>query len=121
MFAFGYLALTDLEHWRAPRIMIGLLFGIGMVVSMIRQPERFTRNLSFFAFVPLLAFLVVITALTGTGTEILTTVVCSLTFLGVQIAFAYLPSEASVKSQPRQIQEAQAVPPNRPVTPNLKS
>ena len=99
LFAFGYLALTDLEHWRAPRIIIGLLFGTAMVASMIRQPERFTRNLSFFGFAPLLALLVVVVALTGTSTELLTTVVCTLAFLGVQIAFAFLPSEVPVESQ----------------------
>jgi preprotein translocase subunit SecG len=113
LFAYGYFALSGLEHWRATRVLIGIFFGVGMAISMIQQPERFTRKMALFGFAPVLACLVIVVAFTSTRIELLTTVVCTLAFLGVQIAFAFLPSESPVGSQPQQIQDTeQDVSPN---------
>ena len=64
--AYGVLLGTGMawaggcyQAWSGPRIMVGVMLGIGAAVSLLHRPERHTRKLVVYVHVPLMAGLVI--------------------------------------------------------------
>jgi hypothetical protein len=92
---FGYVAVAGESGISAPRIFVGLLFGVAIAVSMIRHPERISRNHLSFVVAPLLAILIGWTAMYESS-KVMQTIIWALFFLASQVAFLVSASNALV-------------------------
>ena len=92
---FGYVTIADESGISAPRIFVGLIFGVAIAVSMIRHPERISRNHLSFVVAPLLAILIGWTAMYE-STRVIQTIIWALFFLASQVAFFVSASNALV-------------------------
>lgn len=83
---YGYVAVVGESDVTMTRILVGLLFGAAIAGSMIRHPERISRNHVSFAVAPLLAILIGWTAIYDSA-RVLPTVIWAICFLASQVAF----------------------------------
>ncbi|RYD66444.1 MAG: hypothetical protein EOP83_05040 [Verrucomicrobiaceae bacterium] len=97
LLAFGYAAGSGHDRMSQLKIIIGLMFGTFMTFNLIRHPEQLTK-LRLYLVAILLLVLVVYQVLTDPPMEALITVVISSAFMGVMIALASLPADASSTS-----------------------
>ncbi|RYZ64809.1 MAG: hypothetical protein EOP09_15335 [Proteobacteria bacterium] len=85
IFAFAHLAVSGTDD-PGPRLFVGGFFGFGIATSMIRRPERISRNHIAFIIVPLMATLVAWVAIYKPE-NLISTIIWSLFFLASQVAF----------------------------------
>lgn len=88
----GYSAGSGEAAWTTRSILLGAFLSAGMVYTMLRQPERITWLLVGWFVAPLLGFLVVHEAMTGSAKDAISTLVVAVLFLGIQSAFVLLVS-----------------------------
>lgn len=84
--AFGYIFAKEAPEIWGPRIFIGILFGAGVAVSMIRNPERISRNYLMFLLAPLLAGFIAWIAICE-STRLLQILIWAMFFFASQVAF----------------------------------
>jgi hypothetical protein len=89
--ALGYIFAKEAPEIWGPRIYIGIIFGAGVAVSMIRNPEKISRNYLMFLLAPLLAGFIAWIAICE-STRLLQIFIWAIFFFSSQVAFFLSPS-----------------------------
>ena len=104
--AYGVLVGTGMawagggdQAWSGHRILVGVIFGVGTAVSMLKRPEHHTRKIVLFFHIPLMAGLVIWMVSYGKGAHTAwVSGIGGALFLGISFALAQVNEALARKS-----------------------